>query len=162
MYIAPLQAAKNTQTNNKQNKPNATQRTIFQETVADKIKEKTKDSNVWKELANRYNVENTTFEGISQIAKSLYDAGEITLQDVMTMIFDYGKATADLKNKFSHISSQFSMFETTPDSLGNMNWLFEFEARAQKNLDYGNILSYQNNIRILDILKQINDYKQEA
>lgn len=140
--------------------PERTDRLAFQKKIAEKLQEKDKELNIWQELANRYNVENTSFENMSQIAKSLYDAGEISLQDVMTMTFDYGRATEDLKNCIQDIPSQFSMFETMPDSFGNLNWLFEFEARAQKNFNYGNLLSYQNNMRILDILKQIHHAKQ--
>lgn len=140
--------------------PERTDRLAFQKKIAEKLQEKDKDLNIWQELANRYNVENTSFENISQIAKSLYDAGEISLQDVMTMTFDYARATEDLKNRIQDIPSQFTMFETMPDSFGKMNWLLEFEARAQKNFNYGNLLSYQNNMRILDILKQIHHAKQ--
>lgn len=50
-------------------------------------------TNIWEELAQTYNMQNATFDEVKEVATRLYKAGEITFKEVVTLTFDYEKAT---------------------------------------------------------------------
>lgn len=120
-------------------------------------------SHVYKELSKNYNVRHATFDEIVQIANSLYEAGEISGKEVAIMTFDYERAKRDLIQNTGHIiqangmqiSSDFSLYETMENEFGQRDWIAEFEARASKSFKYGDLISYQNNTKIVSILQKI-------
>ncbi|BDH61664.1 hypothetical protein MTP04_17940 [Lysinibacillus sp. PLM2] len=115
-------------------------------------------TNIWNELSNKYNVRKATFHEIKEISNELYNAGEISLKDVAVLTFDYDKATNYLKrNAPVTIDNSFDMYETSSNNKGERDWILEFNARAQKDLKYGNLIGYNNNIKILHILQQLDN-----
>lgn len=124
----------------------------FTNTIENKRIVQDESSSIWENLSNEYNVNYGTFADVIRIANSLYEAGEISLREVATMTFDFGKASHDLKQVASGISSNFSMYETNAKEDGKRNWIEEFDARANKNFKLGNLLGYNSNMKISSIL----------
>ncbi|SOC06558.1 hypothetical protein SAMN05880501_104309 [Ureibacillus xyleni] len=120
-------------------------------------------SDIYGELSKNYNVRNATFDEIVQIANALYEAGEISGKEVALMTFDFDRAKRDLIHNAGHIirengiqiSSDFSLYETSANELGQRDWIAEFEARASKSFKYGDLISYQNNNKIVSILQKL-------
>ena len=120
-------------------------------------------SNVYEELTKKYNVRNATFDEIVQIANALYEAGEISGKEVSMMTFDSERAKRDLIHNAGHIlrangmqiSPDFSLYETSANEFGQRDWIAEFEARASKSFKYGDLISYQNNTKIVSVLQKI-------
>lgn len=54
-------------------------------------------SNTWDELSGKYDVRKATFEEIKEISKALYEAGEISTREHLSLTFDYERATNYLK-----------------------------------------------------------------
>lgn len=116
----------------------------------------TNSVNIWDDLSKTHNVRNATFDEIKTISKALYDAGEISLKEVAVLTFDFERATNYLKqNSPVSIPDSFNMYKTTSNSNGERDWIAEFEARAQEDFKYGNLLGYHSNKKILTILKQL-------
>lgn len=102
-------------------------------------------------------VRRATFEEMTELSRALYERGEITLKDHMLLTFDYERATNSLKqNAPGSISADFDMYETPADRNGKRDWIAEFQARALKDLKFGNLIGHQNKMRILTILQQFN------
>ncbi|MFB4165794.1 hypothetical protein ACE1TI_18845 [Alteribacillus sp. JSM 102045] len=119
--------------------------------------QQTNSSNTWEELSSKYDVRKATFEEIKEIAKTLYDAGEISLKEHLGLTFDYEKATNYLKqNAPIPISPNFDMYETVSNRNGKRDWITEFEARANKDLKYGNLIGHQNKMNIFTILQRLD------
>lgn len=118
-------------------------------------------SKVWEELSSKYDVRNATFDDIVDIADSLYQSGEISLKSVGSLTFNYGKASQDIKQfaKSSQtavsVSPDFSLYETKANVSGQRDWIEEFETRANNNFSHGNLLGYDNNMKILNILRKL-------
>ncbi|MEK5231736.1 hypothetical protein MHB42_08140 [Lysinibacillus sp. FSL K6-0232] len=114
------------------------------------------NNNVWEELSQTYNIRNATFNEVKEVAARLYKAGEITLKEVVTLTFDYERATNYIKQHAPiHVSANFNMYETDADELGRRDWIAEFGARAQKDLQFGNLVGYSAKTKILTILQQL-------
>ncbi|MFJ7730276.1 hypothetical protein ACIQXF_00140 [Lysinibacillus sp. NPDC097231] len=119
---------------------------------------KQKDSSaVYKELSDKYDVRNATFGEIVEISNALYKAGEISLTEHAVLTFDYEKSTNILKRHApGYIPVDFDMYETIANSNGQRDWIAEFGARAQKNFKYGNLIGYQRNTKVLEILERLS------
>ena len=112
-------------------------------------------TNIWEELAQTYNMRNATFDEVKEVAAKLYKAGEITFKEVVTLTFDYEKATNYIKQHAPvYVSANFTMYETEVDKSGRRDWIAEFGARAAKDRQYGNLVGYAAKTRILHILQQ--------
>lgn len=115
-------------------------------------------TNIWEEVASKYDVRKASFDEIKAISKELYDAGEISVKEVAFLTFDRGRATNYLKQNMPVlIPDSFDMYETTSNSNGERDWIAEFEARAQKDFKYGNLIGYQNKMEVLKILQQLDN-----
>ncbi|QDP40873.1 hypothetical protein [Radiobacillus deserti] len=124
--------------------------------TTDFTSKKSNFSNVWGELARKYNVRNANFDDIKSISKALYDSGEISLKEVAVMTFDNERASNYLKqNARAHVPDDFNMYQTPSNSSGKRNWITEFEARAQKDFEYGNLIGYHNSKKVLSIFQKI-------
>src|SRR5690554_5373818 len=101
------------------------------ENIKEANSQQVNSSNIWRELSNKYDVRNATFEEITEVSKALYDAGEISLKEVAILSFDYEKATRDLIHDATQqgiqISPNFSMYETKANEYGQRDWIKEFE-----------------------------------
>lgn len=112
--------------------------------------------NIWEELSETYDVRNATFNDIKNVAQTLYKAGEISGKEVATLTFDYEKATNYIQRYSpTSVSADFNMYETVADELDRRDWISEFEARATKDLKYGNLIGHANKSKILNILYQL-------
>ena len=48
------------------------------------------------------------------------------------------------------------MHEKAPNRNGERDWVAEFEARANKDFKYGNLIGHQNKMKILTILQRLD------
>lgn len=119
---------------------------------------KQKDSSaIYKGLSDKYDVKNATFEEIVEISNVLYEAGEITFKEHIVLVFDYGRATNNLKRHApGYVPADFDMYETSANSNGQRDWISEFGARAAKDFKFGNLVGYQSNTKVLDILERLS------
>lgn len=117
-----------------------------------------KDSSaIYEELSSRYDVRNATFGEIVEMSGALYGAGEISLSEHAALTFDYDRASDNLRRHSpGYISEDFNLHETFANSNGQRDWIAEFEARASKNFKFGNILGYESDKKVLDILGRLS------
>lgn len=114
-------------------------------------------STIYEELASKYNVRSATFEELTQISEALYNAGMISLGEHGILTFDYERATNAIKRHApTPVLSNFSMYETKANNNHARDWITEYEARIAKDFKYGNLIGYQTNTKILNILQQIS------
>ncbi len=120
----------------------------------EKIETNEVDEAFFSDLKNKYNIRSATFEEVKEIANELYEAGAITFFDVSILTFDYGRATQYIKQAVNRqISSNFTMYETNEDAFGRRDWIAEFEARAAKDRQYGNLIGNANKTKIISVLQ---------
>ncbi|MGG3799584.1 hypothetical protein [Metabacillus fastidiosus] len=114
-------------------------------------------SDVWKEISSKYNVRKATFEEVKEISLRLYEAGEISFLEHATLTFDHAKVANDIKHRARvPVSPNFSMYETSSNQNGERDWIAEFEARVKKDFKYGNVLGYQSNMKVFNILQRLD------
>ncbi|MFB5089355.1 hypothetical protein PGC35_19550 [Psychrobacillus sp. PGGUH221] len=150
---------KNTNTNSKTDFNTTNTFSIRQSTENEQVvkRQQANSSNTWEELSGKYDVRKGTFEEITEISQTLYEAGDISLKDHALLTFDYEKSINSLKqNATIPISANFDMYETSSNSSGERDWIAEFEARASKDFKYGNLIGYQNKMKILTILQRLD------
>ncbi len=132
------------------------QKSAFQIKKTDEHVTQEHSSTIYKTLADQYDIQNATFEELVHLSHTLYNAGEISLKEHMTLTFDYEKATNHLKRHApGAIPSHFTMYETAANEYGQRNWIAEFEARASKDLSFGHTIGYHNKLKVLDILQRL-------
>ncbi len=120
----------------------------------DKLETNEVDEAIYDDIANKYDVRNMTFEQLKEVAQELYEAGAITVKEVMTMTFDYGRATQYIKQAANGFAApNFTMYETSADASGRRDWIAEFEARAAKDRQYGNFIGNANKNKIISVLQ---------
>lgn len=128
--------------------------TSFEQVLTTKIEQAQLDETIYNELANDYDIRNATFDEVKEIGQKLYDAGAIKVKDLMTLTFDYGRATQYIKAAANgQASANFSMYETAADAFGKRDWLAEFEARAAKDWQYGHFIGHANKTNIIQLLQ---------
>lgn len=124
----------------------------------DKLETNEVDESIYDDIANKYDVRNMTFEEVKEMANELYEAGALTFLDVSILTFDYGRATQYIKQAVNgQTSPNFTMYETNEDAFGRRDWIAEFEARATKDRQYGNLIgNAQKNkiVRVLQLLER--------
>ena len=103
-------------------------------------------SDVWKELAEKFNVQNASFDDIKDISMQLYNEGQINGFECAMLTFDPSESPQSIKP---------NLFLTQADTNGKRDWISEYEARSAQNLKMGNLQSYKNNQRTLEILKKL-------
>ena len=114
-------------------------------------------SNVYEEIGSKYDVRNATFEEFSEIANTLYEAGEITFLQSSLMRFDYDRATRELKSELGNkVAPDFSLYETYSDSSGRRDWISEWEARLSKDMRY-DVMGFHHTQGILKVLKRLEN-----
>lgn len=131
--------------------------TSFAQVLNSKSVEKTKadpDEVIYDELASKYDIRNATFEEVKEIGHALYEAGAMTLKQLMMLTFDYDRATEYIKIAASGKAlPNFTMYETAADKEGKRDWIAEFAARAAKDRQYGNLIGSAAKQEILSILQ---------
>ena len=119
--------------------------------------EQKNSSDFYKELADKYDVRNATFGDIVEISNALYEVGEISLKEHAVLTFDFDRATNNLKRHAAgYIPVDFNMHETSANSNGQRDWISEFGARATKDFKYGNLIGYQSNTKVFEILERLS------
>lgn len=112
---------------------------------------------VWKEISNKYDVRKATFEEVTEISRKLYEAGEITGLEHAIITFDFERATNSLKQYApGYVPNSFTMYQTAANSNGERDWIAEFEARASKDFQYGQLAAYQTKSKILSVLRKLD------
>ena len=120
----------------------------------DKLETNEVNESIYDDIANKYDVRNMTFEELKEVAQELYEAGAITGKEVVTMTFDYDRATQDIKQVANGITApNFTLYETSADTSGRRDWIAEFETRAAKDRKYGNFIGNANKTKIISVLQ---------
>lgn len=118
-----------------------------------------KSSDIWAELVEKYDVRNATFEEISEATYKLYEAGEVSFQDLTVLTFDWNRAAKylrqNVKNATVPIRSDLNL--TSANAEGKRDWIAEYKARVKRDLDIGNLLGYANNQSALKILNRLDE-----
>ena len=132
----------------------------IQENVATKgdssLKEKYSPE-IWEELSKKYNVRKATFEEISEISLTLYEAGEISLGEHALITFNGEKAMDYLRpHAPMPVSKDFDLNVTAANHNGERDWIAEFEARAARDFKYGHLIGHQNNTKIVSIFQRLD------
>ena len=118
------------------------------------VKKANSDGAIFEELASKYDIRNATFEEVKEIGHALYEAGEMTVKQLMILTFDYDRATQSIKMASNgQASPNFTMYETAADANGKRDWIAEFTARATKDRQYGNLIGSAMKQEILNILQ---------
>lgn len=111
-------------------------------------------TNILEDIKSKYDVRKATFDEIKEISLALYEAGEISGIEHAILTFDFERATNYLKqNAPVSIPSSFDMYETLSNSSGERDWIAEFEARAEKDFKYGNLIGFSTKKKIVNILQ---------
>ncbi|MEK3934438.1 hypothetical protein MKY41_03890 [Sporosarcina sp. FSL W7-1349] len=125
-----------------------------------KTTEQADTTDVSKDLSGKYDIRNATFSEMTEIAKALHKAEEISFRTLATLTFDYDRATNNIKRAAQaagmKVSADFSMYQTPADGNGRRDWIAEIGARAASDFKYGNLAGYQNNSRILEVLQRLD------
>lgn len=103
-----------------------------------------------KELTGKYNIRNATFAELNELASALYQAGEISHQDLATLTFNYDKALSDLR-EHQGISQPFPYQENE-----RRDWIEVFRDRAESSRQTGNLLGYHNRMNVVNILERLD------
>lgn len=112
-------------------------------------------NNVLEEIPSNHNVRNATFEEISEISLKLYEAGEISLLDHSILSFDWERAADYFRQNLKvHVKSDLNLTPTNIE--GRRDWIAEFEARMNRDFKHNNLLGYENNKKIYNILKKLD------
>ncbi|AUJ27015.1 MULTISPECIES: hypothetical protein [Virgibacillus] len=111
--------------------------------------------NIWRELSEKYDITNASFEDLNAISTALYEAGQISLREHAGFTFDFNRATESLKQQATGISPHFTMYATQANEWGNRNWIEEFQARADRAFQYGNIIGHHTNNNLTAILQKL-------
>lgn len=154
LYRQPLQRSEKT--------GNSAARNMFAQLVDGKITQaqktiqsSTETAELYKKLAEKYDVRHAAFDEIVSMSNVLYGAGEITMQEHMRLTFDFGKAAEDLKRYAPNaVPDDFTIFETPADAFGKRDWIAEFSARAKSSFGIGDLLGYQLNSKVLAVLQK--------
>lgn len=135
----------------------------IQENVAVKEDSSLKEKNspeIWEELSRKYNVRKATFEEISEVSLTLYEAGEISLGEHMLLTFDWKRATDYLRQHAPmNVPKDFDLSVTAANHNGERDWIAEFEARAARDFKHGHLIGHQNNMKIVSILQRLDAAK---
>lgn len=110
-------------------------------------------SDIWEELADNYNVRNASFEEICEISYKLYHAGEISLGELAILTFDWNKARERTQQQLQKPVKDLHL--TPANSEGKRDWIAEYEARMNRDLKMNNLLGYDINKKILNVLKRL-------
>lgn len=109
-----------------------------------------KSSDDLNKLTEKYNIRNATFAELNELASALYQAGEISHQDLATLTFNYDKALSDLRER-QGISQPFPYQENE-----RRDWIEVFRDRAESSRQTGNLLGYQNRMNVVKILEGLD------
>ena len=124
------------------------------------VKDKqTYNTSVWKELSQKYDITNTSFNELCEISRKLYDAKQISLSDhgSLTVV---NQIIARMQARFNNEVNPFltvnnKLTESTWKNT-KINWIEEYEAIMRRNRKNGNITGYNHNKEILDFLNKLN------
>ena len=120
------------------------------------VKKGNSDGAIFEELASKYDIRNATFEEIKEIGHALYEAGEMTVKQLMMLTFDYDRATQSIKMASNgQAPPNFTMYETAANADGKRDWIAEFTAHAAKDRQYGNLIGSATKQEILSILQSL-------
>ncbi|AOT72897.1 hypothetical protein [Geosporobacter ferrireducens] len=100
----------------------------------------------WKELAEKYNIRNASFDELSEISTTLYQSGEISLFEHALLTFDPSKSLQSIKP---------NLCLTKANSEEKRDWITEYTTRAERDLKMGNMKGYTNNKQIQKILEHL-------
>ncbi|NLE00642.1 MAG: hypothetical protein GX640_12290 [Fibrobacter sp.] len=115
-------------------------KTVFSTKGAEKI---VKNSNIWNELSEKYDVCNASFEQLCELSCTLFRAGEISLIEHAIITF------------YPVNSIQRSEYNSPDSSSSGINWISVFKARLTKELVSGNTAGYRNTGTIIKIIEQL-------
>lgn len=144
--------AKNNPTNvdNRQNNDFKFQKML----VVEKESNSYETTDIWKELSDNYNIRYASFEELCEVAYKLYDAGEITGKELAILTFDLDKAREHLQQRLNIPVADLHL--TPANREGKRDWIAEYEARMNRDLQLNNLLGYENKKIIFNLLKRLD------
>lgn len=116
------------------------------EEIKKKAQETSNNSDVWGKLSKEYDIHNASFDELCDMSTRLYQAGQITLFDHAMLTFDPSKSPQPVK-------PNLCLTEAKVD--GKRDWITEYEARAARDLQMGNMTGYGVNENIVGILDRL-------
>jgi len=117
-----------------------------QEKVHAEINSPNPKIDIYKQITQKYDIRNASHIELREIAKKLYEQGEISL-------LEHGMLTFELKLPAEVVKNNpYNYFLTKTDRSGKRDWIAEFEARVQQNKKIGNLQGSILNRKIVDIL----------
>lgn len=143
-YITPIAATSST--NMGFNERNNTGYSVSREEIAAIEQTAGENANIWAELAEEYDVRNSSFNELCEMSTRLYQAGQIYLFDHAMLTFDPGKSAQPAKP---------CIYLTVANAAGKRDWIAEHEARAARDLKIGNMIGYKVNKNVLMILARL-------
>lgn len=99
-------------------------------------------SDIWNYVASRYNPRNMTMDEMREMCQTLYDAGEISLQELGRMTIDYSRIPGATKYR--------ELGQGLP-----IDWIAEFEDRLALQKAYGTKEGVNNFEKVLGYLNKI-------
>ena len=109
-----------------------------------------KAKNIYEQIAKKYNIRKASYEELCEMARILYNYGEISGGDYTIIIFNPELAPPEfIKQRIPN----YSYFLTKTDRNGKRDWIAEFEARIKYNYETGNPLGAAYREKILEKLK---------
>lgn len=112
-------------------------------------------SNIWEELAQKYDVTHTTFDNLKEMSTLLYESGEISLKEHAVLTFDFDRATESIQMEAAGVPTQFTMNTTKTDADGNRNWIEEFQGRSDRAFKHDNLIGYHTYQGVISILQRL-------
>lgn len=104
------------------------------------------ESNIWTDLKKEYDIRNASFDELYNVSSALYNAGEISLIEHGTLTFNPDLSPQKTNDNYTI---------TQPNEQGKMDWIIEFEARAQRDLKLGNYQGYVHKNNLLKVLNNL-------
>ena len=108
-----------------------------------KTPENEKKSSIWE----NFNPRSAKFSELCERSTKLYEQGEISLFHHALLTFDPTSLNDHIKNLPGSNDIRFNKTD-------KVDWINDFEEKAKKCLEYGDMMSYKNNMDVVDILKK--------
>lgn len=153
--VSPYQSVSNTK--NTDTKTDSTTANVFSISQTTENVQEANSSNIWEELSSKYDIRKATFEEVKEISLALYKDGKISVGEHLLLTFDKDAANKEIMKQLGITPSpNYTTYETPANSNGERDWIVELEARAKNHFKYGDLLGYQNYMKILTNLQRLD------
>ena len=106
------------------------------------------NTDIWSELAEEYDIRNSSFYELCDISTRLYQAGQIYLFDHVMLTYNPNKAKQPVKP---------GIYLTEESTDGRRDWIIEYQARAAEAMKTNNKIASKVIKNILKILERLSN-----